>query len=78
MMDTVIPRGPEAYLSIAGGANPNLELSSPYHTFPKYLKIAVMITQLRVTFDNPQSKTSGTKVLDILMVKGREYMLTFK
>jgi hypothetical protein len=33
MMDTVIPRGPKEYLSIAEGANPSLELSSPLSYF---------------------------------------------
>jgi len=54
MMDTIIPSGPREYLSIVGGANPSLELSSPRHTFLKYLKATVMITLLRVTFDNPK------------------------
>ena len=42
------------YLSIVGGANLSLELSSPRYTFLKFLKAAVMITLLRVTFDNPK------------------------
>ena len=61
MIDTVIPRGPREYLSIVGGVNPNLELSNPRHTFPRNLEAAVIITQLRVTFDNPQSQSSGMK-----------------
>jgi hypothetical protein len=67
MMDTKIMRGPKEYLSIVGGVNPNIELSSPLTYIPMHLKISTVI-QLRVMFHEPQNTPSGMKVLDTLMV----------
>ena len=46
------------YLSIVGGANPNLELSCYFLYFSVNPKAAVIATQLRMTFNKPQSSRS--------------------
>ena len=46
------------YLSIVGGANPNLELSCYFLYFSVNPKAAVIATQLRMTFNKPQSSQS--------------------
>lgn len=64
MMDTVTPRGPDEYLSIDGGANPNLELPSSLAYFSVNPKVAVIATLLQMTFNKPQSswsKYEGTR-----------------
>src|SRR3990170_520620 len=45
----------QRYLSIVGGANPNLELSSYLTYFPMNPQATVIAIQLRMTFNKPQS-----------------------
>ena len=48
----------QRYLSIIGGANPNLELSSYLTYFPMNPQAAVIAIQLWMTFNKPQSSWS--------------------
>lgn len=68
MIDTVIPSGPWEYLSIVGGANPNLELSSSLTYFSEVLGRCRYDHPVTGNVWQPQSKSSGMRVLNILMV----------